>query len=60
MSEGKYELVAHLINEIEMYMRDDDFQRDFFDSVHDQFDNGKPLSQKQIDALHKIYERVTE
>lgn len=59
MTGAQHQLVAHLINEIEDNMRENDFQRDFFESLSDQYNKQNFLSQKQIDALNRIYERVT-
>lgn len=59
MTPEHQKLAAHLISEIGDSMRDDDFQRDFFDSLTDQFERGGHLSEKQMESLNKIYERVT-
>ena len=48
-----------MLEEIETYMRSDDFQRDFFESLNDQFTDKGHLSEKQMESLTKIYERVT-
>lgn len=52
--------IAFWISEIEENMSERDFQRDFFESLNDQFAKRRSLSPKQITALKKIYERVTE
>lgn len=61
MSEKEnHDLCTYLFDEIEMVMNDDDFQRSFFESMHDEFINGKTLSRRQIDVLKKMYQRLTD
>ena len=36
-----------------------DWERSFVDSLRVQLERSRPLSQKQIDALDEIWERVT-
>lgn len=59
MTPEQSKLAAHLITEITADMREDDFQRDFFESLSDQFVERGRLSEKQMEALNRIYERVT-
>lgn len=59
MTPEQSKLAAHLITEITGDMREDDFQRDFFESLSDQFVERGHLSEKQMEALNRIYERVT-
>jgi len=51
--------ITYWIDEIQMNMRERDFQRDFFESLCDQFYKKGTLSFAQIASLKKIYERVT-
>lgn len=57
--ENRRVLTAHLINEINDEMSERDFQRDFFESVHDQFLKKGFVTDNQLAALNRIYERVT-
>jgi len=59
MNQEEHKAVAYFISEIEMNMSEDDFQRDFFESLSDQFTKRNSLSPKQIESLKKMYERVT-
>lgn len=52
-------LAAHLIKEIGDEMSERDFQRDFFESVADQFEKKGFVTDNQLAALNRIYERVT-
>lgn len=53
-------LAAHLITEIRENMSERDFQRDYFESVADHFEQTDRISEKQLAALNRIYERVTQ
>lgn len=55
----KKELIEHLIKEVSGVISDDDFQSEFFDSLADQYVVRGWLSEKQIDALKRIYERLS-
>lgn len=57
--EKRKQLIAHLINEVEENMSERDFQRDFFESLSHQFQKKQYLSISQVEALNRIYERVT-
>jgi hypothetical protein len=51
--------MAFMITEIREHMSERDFQRDFFESMADQFEASGSLSAKQKDCLFRIHERVT-
>lgn len=53
-------IVGYYIDEIDSYIDTKDFQYDFFSSLYDQYVRGLKLSDKQVESLKKIYERVTE
>lgn len=57
--QDEHELIGFWINEIDMYMRENDYQRDFFESLRDWFESKAFLTPEQKKALEKIYERVT-
>ena len=59
MTEQDKKNVLYWMEEIELEMDDGDFQRDFFESLKDQFEAKSFLSEKQYQSLQKIYERVT-
>ena len=59
MTPNDIKLINFWIDEIEMSMDLNDFQRDFFESLSDQFAMKGYLSEKQVECLKKIYERVT-
>lgn len=59
MRDDSKELASHFITEIEIHMKADDFQRDFFESLNDQFQKRGHLTVPQLAALQRIYERVT-
>lgn len=52
-------LIDFWINEIETSMPNGDFQRDRFESLHDQWVAKKNLTNKQYESLKSMYERVT-
>lgn len=52
-------LIAFQISEIREMMREGDFQRDFFESLCDQFERNNYLSDKQRECLERMYERIT-
>lgn len=56
----RQKLVEFWISEIEGCIRSNDFQRDFFESVAAQFWDKNTVSDKQFEALRRIYERVTQ
>ncbi len=51
--------IQTLLSEIEDSMSERDFQRDFFESLSDQFNRKQYLSDKQVESLQKMYDRVT-
>jgi hypothetical protein len=55
----KITLIQHMMDEIEACMQDNDFQREFFESLADQWSEKAFLSDKQFASLERIYERVT-
>lgn len=59
MKEDQRTLVRFLIGEIEENMRANDVQRDFFESLCDFFDKRNFLTEKQIESLKRLHERVT-
>lgn len=60
MTKDEQEQVKFQISEIEQHMKEDDFQYEFFHSLKDQYENTwRRLTEKQIESLNKIYERVT-
>ncbi len=54
------EAISLMLKEIESEMREEDFQRDFFESLQNQFYDRGSLSEKQFASLEKIYNRVTD
>ena len=60
LSTDKKILIEFQIEEIETLMEADDFQRDFFESLSEQFASKQWLSEKQMACLKKIYDRVTD
>jgi len=52
--------IAFTIREIEENMSSRDYQREFFESVSNQFERTHSISDKQLMALQKIYNRVTD
>lgn len=59
MTVEQKKLVDHLFNEIEENMSESDFQRDFYESLVDWYSKHKALTNAQLAALKRIYERVT-
>ncbi len=55
----KQKLIGHYIAEVEESMSESDFQREFFESLSDQFHRTFSLSEKQFECLERMYERVT-
>lgn len=55
----RFTLITHYIDEINKKMLETDFQRNFFQSLEEQFLTRKRLSDKQFACLEQIYERVT-
>lgn len=53
------DLIRFWITEIESGIYDNDFQWDFFESVSSFYQKCGRLSEKQFEALRRIYERVT-
>lgn len=51
--------ILFYFKEIESNMSENDFQRDFVESLQVGFDRYGTLTQAQFDALVKVYERVT-
>lgn len=60
MTKDEKKLVQFQIDEISDHMSDRDFQRDFFESLKDQWEEREWLSGPQQESLGKIYERVTK
>lgn len=60
MTKDEKKLTQFQLDEIEANMRDNDFQRDFFESLKDQWEEKEWLSDKQRASLTTIYERVTK
>lgn len=58
-NEERNKLILFQIEEIETHMSADDFQRDFFESLAQQYGEKQSLSEKQMECLNRIYERVT-
>lgn len=50
--------ISTLLSEIEESMREEDFQREFMESLQDQFHRRFDLTDKQIDCLERMHERV--
>ena len=59
MEQDKREAAAIWISEIRDTMEENDFQRDFFESLVDQFEERSSLSDKQYECIRRIYDRVT-
>ncbi len=55
----RQKLISYWLSEVADVMREDDFQRDFFESLQDQFERRHDLSDKQIECLQRMYERIT-
>lgn len=53
------ETISFYFSEIHSCMRENDFQRDFFESLEEGFENFGSLTESQFEALKRIYERVT-
>lgn len=51
-------LINHLLSSVEESMREDDFQRDFFESLTTQFHHKFDLSDRQIECLQKMRDRL--
>lgn len=56
----RQKLIGFWITEIRDAISEKDFQWEFFDSLAEQFERRKDLSDRQVDCLWRIYERVTE
>jgi len=52
-------LIHFWFDEVQCCMREDDFQRDFYESLQAQFYDKGTLSVKQTESLQRMYERVT-
>lgn len=50
--------VIHMINAIAEDISEGDFQFDFYESLCDQWQKNKRLSENQVNALEKMYERI--
>lgn len=59
MTQDRQKLMAFYIQEIDGHMRENDFQRDFFESLRDWFESRGELTEPQEKSLKRIYERVT-
>lgn len=53
------QLITFWLEEIEDHIWSEDFQYDFFESLQKQFYQIQWLSDKQIECLGRLYERVT-
>lgn len=51
-------LIEHWLSTVEQDLEDKDRTNDFIESLREQFDRKGNLSQKQLDALEKFYERI--
>lgn len=60
LSKEEKEAISFKLTEIAANMKEDDFQRDFFESLQEQFERKEWLSDKQLLSLDRIYERVTD
>ncbi len=52
--------IQFYLDEIEKNMNEGDFQRDFYESLCEQFENKKSLSEKQMESVVRMYDRVTD
>lgn len=52
--------ISFYFSEIHSCMREKDFQREFFESLEEGFENYGTLTESQFEALKRIYERVTQ
>lgn len=59
MTKDELVLIAFHITEIDQFMSESDFQRDFFESLRDQFYKNSHLTPKQRESLQRMYERLT-
>lgn len=59
LSQDEKTIVGFMLSEIEEMMESNHYQRDFFESIKDQFVEKEWLSDKQIASLKGLYERVT-
>lgn len=59
MNKKENESVQFWLDEIEENMGAEDFQRYLFESIQSQYIERGRLSEKQIEVIKRIYERVT-
>lgn len=58
MKAERQKKISTLLAEIEDSMRESDFQREFFESLQDQFHRRFDLTDKQIECLERMQERI--
>lgn len=51
-------LIEHMLTEVEAHLDDKKLANEFIESLRDQFDRRGSLSDKQVAALQKFYDRV--
>lgn len=56
----RHTLIKHFIDEIGSYMKPKDFQRPLYESIESQFAERGDLTDKQINVLKNIYERLSD
>lgn len=59
MDEEQKTAAKFMLDELEGCIDPNDFQLEFFESLHDFFRQHRRLSEKQFSSLEKMYERVT-
>jgi hypothetical protein len=52
------QLIEHMLSEIESDLEQKGRENTFIESLREQFDERKTLSDKQVDALRKFYDNV--
>lgn len=54
----RLDLIEHMLGEVEDHLYNKKRSNDFIESLREQFDRSLDLSDKQIDALTKFYDRI--
>lgn len=60
LTDDQKKLVEYQLLAIEENMSERDFQRNFFEDLKQQFTTWRRLTQRQMEALNRMYERVTD
>ena len=59
LNKEELEAIEFQLAEVDSFMKEDDFQLSFYESLKEQFETKKWLSDKQRASLDRIHERVT-